>query len=69
MVNSLFFSIFFSVALPSVPANVWILSLLIIVTFIYVMRVRIATKTNAVLKLVALLFMVIFIVLSINEIT
>lgn len=69
MVNYLLFSIFFLAAFPFVPVYAWILNLLIIVTFISVMGVRIALKANAVLTFVALRCMVIFIVLSIREIT
>ncbi|WP_330219164.1 APC family permease [Peribacillus butanolivorans] len=69
MVNYLLFSIFFSAAFPSIPAYVWVLSLLLIVTVINVIGVKMATKANALLTILALLFIAIFIGLSIREIT
>lgn len=68
MVNYLLFSIFFSATFPSIPPYVWVLGLLILVTVVNVLGVQMATKANILLTGVSLLFIVIFIALSIQEI-
>lgn len=68
MVNYLLFSIFFSATFPSIPPYVWVLGLLLLVTVVNVFGVQMATKANILLTGVSLLFIVIFIGLSIQEI-
>lgn len=68
MANYLLFSIFFSATFPSIPPYVWVLGLLILVTVVNVLGVQMATKANILLTGVSLLFIVIFIALSIQEI-
>lgn len=68
MVNYLLFGIFFSAAIPEVPAYVWILLLLTIVTFINIKGVKLAASTNALIIGFSLLFIIVFAVLSIKSI-
>lgn len=68
MVNYLLFGIFFSAAIPEVPAYVWILLLLTIVTFINIKGVKLATSTNVIIIGFSLLFIIVFAVLSIKSI-
>ncbi|WP_100401615.1 APC family permease [Bacillus sp. FJAT-42315] len=68
MVNYLLFSIFFSAAFPAVPPYVWVLGMLSLVTFINVKGVKLAAKANAFITIFSLLFIVLFIGLSIKEI-
>lgn len=68
MVNYLLFGIFFSAAIPEVPAYVWILLLLTIVTFINIKGVKLAASTNVIIIGFSLLFIIVFAVLSIKSI-
>ncbi|TDK64092.1 APC family permease [Bacillus salipaludis] len=68
MVNYLAFGIFFSAAFPAIPNYVWILGMLIIVTFINIKGLKFATSVNALLTIFAFLFIIIFICFSIKEV-
>ncbi|MDM5285870.1 APC family permease [Peribacillus frigoritolerans] len=67
MVNYLVFGIFFSAAFPTIPSYIWILGMLILVTFINIKGLKIATNVNAFITIFAFLFIVIFIGFSIKE--
>ncbi|MED3888405.1 APC family permease [Peribacillus frigoritolerans] len=68
MVNYLVFGIFFSAAFPTIPSYIWILGMLILVTFINIKGLKIATNVNVFITIFAFLFIVIFIGFSIKEI-
>ncbi|VEF49240.1 amino acid permease family protein [Bacillus freudenreichii] len=68
MVNYLLFGIFFSAAFPSIPSYVWVLGMLLLVTFVNVKGIRLATMANAFISIFSLLFILIFIGLSAKDI-
>ncbi len=68
MVNYLLFGIFFSAAFPAVPSYVWILGMLLLVTFVNVKGIRLATVANAFISISSILFILIFIGLSAKDI-
>ncbi|WP_144461242.1 APC family permease [Siminovitchia fortis] len=68
MVNYLLFGIFFSAAFPSVPTYIWILGMLLLVTFVNVRGIRLATMANAFISISSILFILIFIGLSAKDI-
>lgn len=50
MVNYLVFGIFFSAAFPIIPSYIWIAGMLILVTFINIKGLKIATNVNAFIR-------------------
>lgn len=68
LVNYLLFSIFFSAAFPSIPSYVWILGMLTLVTIINIKGVKLAAQANSLFTIFSLLFIFIFIGLSIKEV-
>ncbi|WP_233269507.1 APC family permease [Alteribacillus sp. YIM 98480] len=68
MVNYLLFGIFFSAAIPEVPSQVWIIGLLILVTFVNIKGVKLAARANIIVIAISVLFILIFCILSIKSI-
>ncbi len=68
MVNFLLFGIFFSAAIPEVPPYVWILFLIVLVTFVNIKGVKLGANVNMIVISLSLLFLVVFCVLSIKSI-
>lgn len=68
MVNYLIFASFLHAALPSVPEYVWILLMIVLVTFINIRGIKLAANVNTLINACALLFIVTFCVLSIRHI-
>lgn len=68
MVNYLLFGIFFSAAFPAIPPYVWILSMMLLVTYINMKGVKLASKANALITIFSLLFILLFIGFSIKEV-
>ncbi|SDJ03262.1 APC family permease [Alteribacillus bidgolensis] len=68
MVNYLLFGIFFSAAIPEVPSQVWIIGLLILVTFVNIKGVKLAARANIIVIAISILFILIFCILSIKSI-
>lgn len=66
MVNYLLFGIFFSAQFPQIPSYVWIIGLIVIVTLINIRGIRLATHVNIVLTAVTVLFIALFIIMSIK---
>ena len=69
MVNFLLFGIFFSAAIPEVPAYVWILLLIIVVTIVNIRGVKLGARVNMLVIGLSLLFLAVFCILSIKSIT
>lgn len=68
MVNFLLFGIFFSAALPGIPEYIWILGLIAIVTFVNVKGVKLSTNLNILVITVSVIFLTVFVILSIQSI-
>ncbi|MFC5587954.1 APC family permease [Sporosarcina soli] len=68
MVNFLLFGIFFSAAIPEVPSYVWILLLIIVVTFVNIRGVKLGASINMLVIGLSLLFLAVFCLLSIKSI-
>ncbi len=68
MVNFLLFGIFFSAAIPEVPSYVWILLLVIVVTFVNIRGVKLGASINMLVIGLSLLFLAVFCILSIKSI-
>jgi putrescine importer len=68
MVNYLVFANFIHAAIPSVPVYVWILLMLVLVTFVNVRGIKIAANVSLLVNLCAILFIVVFCFLSIRHI-
>lgn len=68
MVNYLLFGIFFSSAFPATPSYVWVLGMLLLVTFVNIRGIRLATMANALITIFSLAFILIFIGFSAKEI-
>ncbi|MDS9472654.1 APC family permease [Sporosarcina pasteurii] len=68
MVNFLLFGIFFSAAIPEIPSFVWILLLIVIVTFVNIKGVKLGANVNMIVIGLSLLFLAVFCVLSIKSI-
>lgn len=68
MVNFLLFGIFFAAAFPEVPEYIWILGLVIIVTFVNIKGVKLGANINMIVIGLSLLFLAIFCILSIKSI-
>src|SRR5690606_591692 len=64
----LLFGIFFSAAFPSIPSYVWVLGMLLLVTFVNVRGIRLATMANAFISIFSLVFILIFIGLAAKDI-
>jgi amino acid transporter len=69
MVNYLLFGIFFHAAFPEIPPAVFILFMLILVTVINLRGVKIAARANLIVILSSVLFLLIFCILAVKEIT
>lgn len=68
MVNFLLFGIFFSAAFPEIPIQLWILVLLVVVTYVNVKGVKVGAGANILVLGLSLLFLIIFSILSIKTI-
>lgn len=68
MVNFLLFGIFFAAAMPEVPQYLWILMLIVLVTFVNVKGVRLSANINMIIISLSILFILVFCVLSIKSI-
>src|SRR5699024_4679153 len=66
LINYLLFGIFFNAAFPSIPTWVFILVVLVVVTFINMRGIKIAAHTNIIIVFAAGLFLIIFCILSIK---
>lgn len=68
MVNFLLFGIFFSTAFPEIPMQIWIIVLIVVVTYVNVKGVKIGAGANMLVLGLSLLFLLIFSILSIKTI-
>src|SRR5690606_25935285 len=68
MVNFLLFGIFFSAAFPEIPMQLWILVLIVVVTYVNVKGVKVGARANMLVLSLSLLFLLIFSILSIKAI-
>lgn len=68
MVNFILFGIFFSAAIPEVPQYVWILALVVLVTFVNVRGVKLGANINLLIVGLAAFFLIVFCVLSVKTI-
>ncbi|WP_134700770.1 APC family permease [Ammoniphilus sp. YIM 78166] len=68
MVNFLVFSIFFEAQFPQVPSYVWILAMLLVVTFINVRGIKMASRVNLLISIFGFLFILIFCVLAVKKV-
>lgn len=68
MVNYLLFGIFFSAAIPEIPSYVWILLLIIIITFINIKGVKLATGANVLIIGFSIFFIILFCLFSVKTI-
>ncbi|RNB89801.1 APC family permease [Brevibacillus fluminis] len=64
MVNYLIFGIFLSARFPSIPFYVWTLALIILVTFINIRGVKLATSVNMITSIYGVLTVIFFTILS-----
>lgn len=60
MVNYLIFGTFLHAAIPGVPKFIWILGMIILVTFVNVRGVKLATKVNFLINAFSALFIILF---------
>ncbi|HEY4566643.1 MAG TPA: APC family permease [Savagea sp.] len=68
MVNFLLFGIFFSAAIPQIPEFVWILALIVIVTYVNAKGVKFSSRINMIIISLSALFLLLFGVLAIRSI-
>lgn len=66
MVNYLIFGTFLHAAIPGVPKFIWILGMIILVTFVNVRGVKLATKVNFLINAFSALFIILFCFFSIK---